>query len=139
MPASLRGVVRFFAYTRNGPNSQGQPPHSAIPFRGTGRHASLAWPLAASDVAAGETIIATPRHEKLALDSMARLLLPLLDGSRTRADLVAQVLSLAQGGAMQVRDASGALIVDEERLRDIAAKSVDGCLRGLAQAGVLVA
>ena len=98
-----------------------------------------AWRLAASDVAAGETVIATPRHEKLALDSMGRLLLPLLDGSRTRADLIAQVLSLAQGGAMQVRDASGALIVDEERLRDIAAKSVDGCLRGLAQAGVLVA
>ena len=97
-----------------------------------------AWPLAASDVAAGETIVATPRHEKLALDSIGRLLVPLLDGSRTRADLIAQVFALAQGGALHVRDTSGALIVDGERLRDITEKSVDGCLRGLALSGVLV-
>ena len=40
---------------------------------------------------------------------------------------------------MQVRDASGAPIADEEWLRDIAEKSVDGGLRGLPLAGVLEA
>ena len=61
----------------------------------------------------------------------------MLDGSNTRVDLIARVFSLAQGGTMHVRDASGAVIAEEAQLRDIAAKSVDGCLRGLA--GVPVA
>ena len=57
-----------------------------------------AWPLAASDALAGAAT-ASLAHAPVALEPLQRLALPLLDGTRTRADLVAHALGLVDSGS----------------------------------------
>ena len=58
-----------------------------------------AWPLAASDARAGWTT-ASLRHAPVALEPLQRLTLPLLDGTRTRADLIVHALGLVDAGEL---------------------------------------
>jgi SAM-dependent methyltransferase len=96
-----------------------------------------AWWLAASDAANGAAVTASRRHEAFALNPLASILLPVLDGTRCRDDLIAHLTALARQGGIVVRDANGAPLRDEERVREVAARSVDHCLRSLCRAGML--
>jgi hypothetical protein len=60
-----------------------------------------------------------------------------LDGTRCRDDLIAHLSALTRDGGIVVRDANGEPLLDEERLREVAARSVDRCLRSLGRAGML--
>jgi methyltransferase-like protein len=96
-----------------------------------------AWFVAASDAASGAEVTATRRHEAFALDALATVLLPLLDGTRGRDDLITHLSALARDGRIAVRDAAGEQLHDDGRIRTAAGKMVDRFLRMLTRAGML--
>jgi methyltransferase-like protein/2-polyprenyl-3-methyl-5-hydroxy-6-metoxy-1,4-benzoquinol methylase len=95
-----------------------------------------AWFVAASDAASRAAMTASRRHEFFTLNPLATVLLPLLDGTRCRDDLVAELSALARDGQIVVRD--GEQPLDEGRLGEAAAKLVDQFLQSLIRAGMLV-
>jgi methyltransferase-like protein/trans-aconitate methyltransferase len=96
-----------------------------------------AWFVAASDGASGAAVTATRRHEAFVLDPLATVLLPLLDGTRGRDDLIAHLSVLVRDGRIVVRDAAGERLYGDGRVRETAAKIVDQFLRLLTRAGML--
>jgi methyltransferase-like protein/SAM-dependent methyltransferase len=97
-----------------------------------------AWFVAASDAASRAVVTASRRHEAFPLNPLASVLLPLLDGTRCRDDLITQLSALARDGHIVVSGADGEPLLDDGRLREAAAKLVDQCLRSLTRAGMLV-
>ncbi len=95
-----------------------------------------AWFVAASDAASRAAATASRRHEVFALNPLASVLLPLLDGTRYRDDLVTQLSALARDGHIVVRD--GEQLLHDGRLGEAAAKLVDQFLQSLIRAGMLV-
>ncbi|PZR81179.1 MAG: hypothetical protein DLM68_18290 [Hyphomicrobiales bacterium] len=95
-----------------------------------------AWLVAASDAASRAAMTASRRHEFFTQNPLASVLLPLLDGTRRRDDLVAQLSALARDGHIVVRD--GEQLLDDGRVGEAAAKSVDQFLQSLIRAGMLV-
>jgi SAM-dependent methyltransferase/methyltransferase-like protein len=96
------------------------------------------WFVAASDAASGAAVTASRRHERFTLNPLASLLLPLLDGTRCRDDLITYLPPLARDGQIVVSGADGKPLLDDGRLREAAAELVDRCLRSLTHAGMLV-
>jgi SAM-dependent methyltransferase len=97
-----------------------------------------AWFVAASDAASRAMETVSRRHQRFALNPLASVLLPLLDGTRRRDDLITHLSALARDGHVVVRDADGEPLLNDGRLREAAAKLVDQCLRSLTRAGMLV-
>lgn len=97
-----------------------------------------AWFVAASDAASRAVATASRRHERFVLNPLASVLLPLLDGTRCRDDLITHLSALARDGHVVVSDADGKPLLDDGRLREATAKLVDQCLRSLTRAGMLV-
>ncbi|MGH6799848.1 MAG: methyltransferase regulatory domain-containing protein, partial [Methylocella sp.] len=95
-----------------------------------------AWFVAASDASSRAAMTASRRHEFFTLNPLACVLLPLLDGTRHRDDLVTQLSALARDGHIVVRD--GEQRLDDGRLSEAAAKLVDQFLQSLLRAGMLV-
>jgi SAM-dependent methyltransferase/methyltransferase-like protein len=96
------------------------------------------WFVAASDAASGATVTASRRHERYTLSPLASVLLPLLDGTRCRDDLIAYLPTLARDGHIVISGADGEPLLDDGHLREAATKLVDRCLQSLNHAGMLV-
>ncbi len=95
------------------------------------------WPLAASDAAAGREWTATLRHAPFPVSPQARLLLPLADGTRNRAELAAALLESMLAGTVQVSE-HGEPVTDRERLATICGEAVDRQLETYARVGLLM-
>jgi hypothetical protein len=89
----------------------------------------IAWRLAASDARVGDRT-ASLRHAAVRLEPLQRLFLPLLDGTRTRDDLVAHALDLAERGGLSISGPGGPI---EGRADLLAAlePATDRCLKSL--------
>lgn len=95
------------------------------------------WPLAASDAEAGLERTATLRHTLYDLKPFAHFLLPLIDGTRTRAELAEKIVAQTSAGGSQITDAAGP-VTDPARIREICGAMLDRELANLAAAGLLV-
>ena len=95
----------------------------------------VAWPLAASDARAGEAT-ASLRHVSVRLEPLQRLFLPLLDGTRTRDDLLGHALDLADRGPLNVAGPNGR-IEGRDNLAAVLAPATDRCLESLLGLGLL--
>jgi 2-polyprenyl-3-methyl-5-hydroxy-6-metoxy-1,4-benzoquinol methylase len=95
-----------------------------------------AWPLAAREAEVGNST-ATPRHTLLAFTPLQRLLLPLLDGTRSHDDLVAYAVDKAMSGFMTI-SSGGTRLEDRDALTAYLTPAVAQTLESLARAGVLI-
>ena len=95
----------------------------------------MAWRVAASDARAGGDTVSL-RHSAVRLEPLQRLYLPLLDGSRTRDDLVAHALDLAERGELQVSGPDGR-IEGRDAIAARLAPATDHCLESLLKLGLL--
>ena len=95
-----------------------------------------AWPLAAADAVVGDRT-ASLRHLPVQLDPLQRLYLPLLDGTRTRDDLIAHAIDLTERGALRFSGPEGRI----EGRHTISARvgpATDASLRSLLRLGLLM-
>jgi hypothetical protein len=95
------------------------------------------WSLVASDAAAGRDLTATLRHASFEITPPARLLMPLLDGTRDRAALTEALLDVAVSGGASVSE-QGKPVTDTVRLTEFCRSTVDRELERYAQVGLLV-
>jgi SAM-dependent methyltransferase len=94
-------------------------------------------PTAAADAAAGDWT-ASLRHAPVRLDQLQRLYLPLLDGTRTRDDLVAHAADLAERGELRFRGPEGKIEGRDSILARVG-PATDACLKSLLRLGLLMA
>jgi hypothetical protein len=95
----------------------------------------IAWRLAASDARVGETT-ASLRHEAVRLEPLQRLFLPLLDGTRTRDDLLDHAFDLAERGELRIAGRDGR-IEGRSNLAVALAPAADRCLESLLRLALL--
>lgn len=81
--------------------------------------------------------VANLRHERVHLDALARFLLPLLDGTRTRDDLARILDDLVAAGRLKVTDDATAE-TDPAATLDRVHRELDASLAWLARASLLV-
>lgn len=96
----------------------------------------VAWSLAASDARVGAST-ATLRHAPVQLEPLQRLFLPLLDGTRSRDDLVDYAVSLAEEGVLQFTGPAGR-VEGRENFAARLGPATDHCLASLLRLGLLV-
>ena len=94
-----------------------------------------AWPLAASDALAGAAT-ASLSHAPVTLEPLQRLTLPLLDGTRTRADLVAHALGLIDSGELTISGPDGP-VADRASLVEGLGQATDACLADLVRLALI--
>jgi SAM-dependent methyltransferase len=94
-----------------------------------------AWRLAANDAVVGDAT-ASLRHASVRLEALQRLFLPLLDGTRTRDDLLAYALDLADSGTLRIGGPEGPVEGREEVAARLA-RATDRCLESLVRLGLL--
>ena len=94
-----------------------------------------AWRVAASDARVGRDT-ASLRHSHVRLEPLQRLYLPLLDGTRTRDDLIAHALDLAERGDLQISGPDGA-VSGREAIAARLASATDRCLESLLKLALL--
>jgi predicted O-methyltransferase YrrM len=94
-----------------------------------------AWPVAAMDAAAGDWT-ASLRHAPVKLEPLQRLYLPLLDGTRTRNDLVAHAADLAGKGALRFSGPEGRIEGRDSIIARVG-PATDACLKSLLRLGLL--
>ncbi len=95
----------------------------------------VAWRLAASDARVGEAT-ASLRHASVRLDPLQRLLLPLIDGTRTRRELFDHALALAERGELTIGGPDGP-IEGRDNLAAALKPGVERCLESLMGLGLL--
>ena len=95
----------------------------------------LASQVSASDARAGFDTVSL-RHSAVRLEPLQRLYLPLMDGTRTRDDLLAHALDLAERGEMHV-SGPGGKIDGRDNLAALLAPATDLCLESLLKLGML--
>jgi methyltransferase-like protein len=112
--------------------------HAApIEFASTVSEKPVALPSARVRVAAGAKSVANRRHELVNLTDLELRLVPLLDGSRTHAELIERLTDKALAGDLRVaRD--GNPITDRDQLRTALAAVLDHALKKLAAQAMLV-
>lgn len=91
---------------------------------------------ARAGAARGRESVSSRRHETMKLNEMNRRLLPLLDGTRDRPALVAELTTLAQRGELALQK-GGQPITDPEELRAAVATALDTALDELARGAIL--
>ncbi|MGD0563646.1 MAG: methyltransferase regulatory domain-containing protein [Roseiarcus sp.] len=96
----------------------------------------VAWSLAASDACGGDAT-ASLRHAPVRLEPLQRLFLPLLDGTRTREDLLAYAIELAERDVLQFNGPEGR-VEGRENFAARLGPAVDRCLESLFRLGLLV-
>jgi hypothetical protein len=96
----------------------------------------VAWRLAAADAAVGDRT-ASLRHLPVLLEPLQRLYLPLLDGTRTRDDLIAHAIDLVERGALRFSGPEGR-IEGRDNISARVGPATDACLRGLLRLGLLM-
>jgi hypothetical protein len=77
------------------------------------------------------------RHEGLDLEVFGRRILPLLDGQRTRPEIVGELVRLVQRGDLKVEE-SGVKITDPERIRQAMEGALEIRLREFARQSLLL-
>lgn len=82
-------------------------------------------------------IVTNSRHEPVTLNDLQRKLLPLMDGSRGKAELVASLVEMVHCGSLHLYE-SGRTIKDTTRLRNVLSVAVEGAIRQLAMSGLLI-
>jgi methyltransferase-like protein len=95
-----------------------------------------AWSLAVSDARAADST-ATLRHAPFHMTPLQRFLLLLLDGTRTRDDLVALVVEEGVSGNLTAAGPDGP-VEGRDNLTALLAPAVDQCLATFARVGLLV-
>jgi SAM-dependent methyltransferase/methyltransferase-like protein len=95
--------------------------------------------LARWQAAQGAESIHDLRHRASKPDAFARYLLPLLDGTRDRIDLVEVLAQRSAAGEFEVRDGSGQAATEPTLVRQVLAAWIDQALERLAKAGLLMA
>jgi hypothetical protein len=95
------------------------------------------WPFVATEAGESEHTV-TRRHSAFQFAPLQRILAPLIDGTRTRDELVAAALDLASHGALTVGGPEGA-VTDPNELRRQLERATDNALAGLLRNGLLVA
>lgn len=95
-----------------------------------------AWPVAASDAAAGMQMTATLRHATFEISPLARVLLPLLDGTRDRSALAEVLLQVASSGGASVTE-GGKPVTDRARILEFCHRTVDRELETYSSVGLL--
>ncbi len=93
------------------------------------------WPLAASDALAGAAT-ASLTHAPVTLEPLQRLTLPLLDGTRTRADLIAHALGLIDSGELTISGPDGP-VADRAGLVEGLEQATDACLADLMRLALI--
>lgn len=96
----------------------------------------VAWRLAASDAPHSE-MTANLRHAPMQLQPLQRELLPLLDGTRTRDDLVAHAVDLAERGVLLIDGPEGRL-EGRDKFASFLGRATDDSLAGLLRFALLV-
>ena len=94
------------------------------------------WPVAAMDAAVGDSA-ASLRHAPVRLEALQRLYLPLLDGTRTRDDLIAHAADLAEKGVLRFRGPEGRIEGRDSIVARIG-PATDACLWSLLRVGLLM-
>lgn len=96
----------------------------------------VALELARMDAAAGATLTTNQRHESVAIDPAAKVLLVAMDGSRDQTALAALLLAEAKAGRL-VFNRDGQPIVDPVELDRVVAHHLPTLLAGIAAAGLV--
>lgn len=76
----------------------------------------------------GASRVTNTYHEATQLDNVARILMPLVDGTRTRDDLVDAVVQYAQDGTLVIRGKDGQPMKDAAQLKKEAGVFIDRML-----------
>jgi methyltransferase-like protein/SAM-dependent methyltransferase len=97
----------------------------------------LACPLVRADAAHGATAVVSLRHERIEVGPLARLVLPLLDGSRDAEAIAAAVVEAARRGDIVLDRAS--VDSDEKLPATIARDNLNALLATFARAALLLA
>ena len=95
-----------------------------------------AWSVAAFEATQGETAT-TLRHSPFRLEPLQRFFLPMLDGARTRDDLIAAALDLATRGVLTLSGPDGP-ITDVAALTEKLQAATDRALAGLIANALIV-
>ena len=93
------------------------------------------WPLAAMDALEGDRAV-TLRHSAFQFTPLQRFLAPLIDGTRSRDDLLAAAIELSQNGGLTIGGPDGPVTDPAEIARRLAA-GVNAALAGLLRNGLL--
>lgn len=86
----------------------------------------------------GDAMVTSLKHENVQIDPFSRHILMLLDGTRTRNQILADLVKFAKDGALVVHRA-GHQLTEEQSLRDLLATALDEKLPLIAKAGLLEA
>ena len=88
------------------------------------------------DCEAGRANTVNPRHEMVVIDPIARLLLPLLDGTRTRESLGEALIAAVEAQGIQISH-NGLPVADPGEARRILRENLPAMLQQFARMGVL--
>ena len=86
-----------------------------------------------------EAKVTNLRHERVEIDPLNQYLLPFLDGSRDREDLVEVLLAGPVAGGKLVVEQDDKPVTDPAEAREILASELQANLEWLARAALLVA
>jgi hypothetical protein len=92
--------------------------------------------LARADAANDEELTTNQRHETVAIDPAARILLPAMDGTHNHAALVALLKAAALNGQLTFNK-DGAAVSGADDIEAIAAQYLPELLAGIASAGLI--
>lgn len=95
------------------------------------------WPIASMDAREGDRTV-TLRHSAFQFAPLQQFLAPLVDGTRTRDDLVAAAVELATSGGLTVDGPDGP-VTNPEEIRKRLENGADNALAGLLRNALLVA
>ncbi|WP_310530900.1 class I SAM-dependent methyltransferase [Novosphingobium sp.] len=97
----------------------------------------VASPVARADAEAGTAYTTNARHESVALDAGALVLLPLMDGAHDTKDLEEALLEAAQDGILNfARD--GAAVTEANALKALVAEHLPNSILGITGAALLL-
>lgn len=101
------------------------------------RDKPVASTIARYQVINGEKKVANLRHERVSLDPLTHYILPYLDGSRSRNELLGAVWHLVQTGKISLPDSADDK--SEAKLQELMVQELDRGLQWLARAALLLA
>jgi methyltransferase-like protein/2-polyprenyl-3-methyl-5-hydroxy-6-metoxy-1,4-benzoquinol methylase len=96
----------------------------------------MALTLARADAADGEELTTNQRHETVAIDAAARILLPAMDGTRDHAALIALLKAAAVGGQLTFNK-DNAVVTGANEIETVATQYLPELLSGIALAGLI--
>lgn len=94
--------------------------------------------LARADALSGADLTTNIRHEAITIDAAAKVVLPLLDGTRDHAALAAALASEARAGRLNF-NRDGKPVTDAAAIETLAQGHITTVLAGIARAGLLEA